>query len=138
MRPCPFQAPASVHPGPWLLLFLLILATPLTAAEKGGFGFRLNVKLGGAKSSSIFSFRISSAVVQAVTPDSPAAMANVSAGDQLVEVGNMVVSGGKGLQLKARLTPPPGTAVSMKFKRPDGEIYAVVLTAAPPNSTRRP
>lgn len=116
---------------PWLLAALaLALMAPLAAAESGSFGFRLNVKLGGPNGTSIFSFRIGSAVVQSVTPGSPAANALVAAGDELIEVDGLVVPGGKGLQLKARLKPEAGKKVPMKFKRANGEIYRVILAPA--------
>jgi len=110
------------------LLVGLALTQAVGAGEPPGwFGISLNVDAGG----SVLSPTINSAKIVEVIPNSPAASVGLHTGDELVEVAGLTVSGGKARSLQAALGKKVGDSVTLRLKRPNGETYTAVLTAAP-------
>jgi C-terminal processing protease CtpA/Prc len=104
------------------------LTTAVRAGEPPGwFGISLNVDAGG----NVLSPTINSAKIIEVVPNSPAASVGLHTGDELVAVAGLPVSGGKARALQAALAKKVGESVVLRLKRPNGETYTAVVTAAP-------
>jgi len=102
--------------------------TALTfAAEPGWFGMALKVDAGGSWINPV----VESASVASVAPASPAAAQHLAAGDTLVEVEGMTVAQADGGELKRRMHKAVGETLHLRLKRPNGELYAADLVAAP-------
>ena len=102
-----------------------IFASSLKAAEKGWFGFELNIA-----GESFFSLTVRSVTVASIIPKSPAAAQSIAAGDEIIQVEQTTVSGRKAWELKSLLQKQPGESIHLKLKRPTGETYSVTLIAA--------
>jgi predicted metalloprotease with PDZ domain len=114
-----------------LLAFLCLFAAPgLTstahaAPEKGWFGFAANVSAPG------FSFNptLRSVTVSKVEPDSPAAKAGLTSGDQVIEVEGLTVAGHKAKELQGVMHKSVGETLHLRLKRSSGEVYSAALVA---------
>ena len=105
------------------LLLHLSLATA-NAADKAWYGFRLKVDTAGF----VLNPTVRSAVIQKVAPDSPATANKIEVGDEIIEAEGKKVPGGRALQLKPFLSKKAGDTLRLRLKRPDGEIYSVIVT----------
>ena len=87
-----------------LITTTLLGARLLAAAEKGWFGFTADVQ-----AESVFSFdpTIRAIKIGKVEPDSPAARAGLAAGDEILELENVKVTGNKASQLKPHMQGLP-------------------------------
>lgn len=110
-----------------LLVAALGCSSLLSAAEKGWFGFGVNIETKG------FSFNptIQSVTVASVAPASPAAAAAVAPGDAIVAVQGIVVAGAKAGDLKKAMDVPVGNTLRLSIKRGSAEPQEVALVAAP-------
>ncbi len=110
-----------------VIIAILLGAGPIAAAEKGWFGFAAHVTAG-----SIFSFdpTISTIKIEKVEPNSPAARAGLVAGDEVLELENVKVTGNKASQLKPHMQKTVGQTLHLRLRHADGREYSAVLTAA--------
>ena len=100
-----------------LLPILLFCGGVALAAEKGWFGFRLGVKGEG-----MLNPTVKSVTAQSVEPRTPAAEHKIAAGDEIVEVGGVLVPGRKANELKPLMEKKAGEVVHLRLKRTNGEI----------------
>jgi len=106
---------------------LSLTSTLALAATPGVFGMSLNVKAGGW----FLNPTIETLTIDAVTPDSPAALAHLAAGDEVIELDGHAVAGAKANDLKPLLRKTVGERLSLRLKRKSGEVYSVILVAVP-------
>jgi C-terminal processing protease CtpA/Prc len=106
------------------LLFLLTSTLALAAAP-GVFGMSLTVKAGGW----FLNPTIESLTVDSVTPGSPAALAHLAAGDEVLELDGHPVAGAKANDLKPLLHKAVGERLILRLRRKSGEVYSVTLVA---------
>jgi S1-C subfamily serine protease len=95
------------------------------AQEKAWYGFKLDVNRSGF----VLNPTVVSVVVREVVPNSPAAAQHISVGDEIIEAEGKPVPGNKALQLRPLMTKSPGDTLHLRFKRKDGDTYAVAITA---------
>jgi C-terminal processing protease CtpA/Prc len=99
-------------------------------ADKGWFGFKVNVDVDG-----IFNPVLRSAVVIEIIADSPAAKGGMSAGDEIVGVEGIVIAGRPAKEVQALMQKHPGEKLRMELKRANGASYAADLIAVTPPKT---
>jgi C-terminal processing protease CtpA/Prc len=104
---------------------LLLSALALHAADKGWFGFALNIDADG-----IINPRLRSIKIDKVFPASPAAKAELAAGDVIVEIEGITVEGAKADSLKAAMQKSAGETLRLKIKRGTDAPREVALVAA--------
>jgi C-terminal processing protease CtpA/Prc len=111
---------------------ILLLPLALHAAEKGWFGFALNIDSEGILSPTLRSIKI-----EKIFPASPAAKAGLSVGDSIVEIQGITVEGAKANALKVAMQKSVGETLRFKFKRGTGAPQDVSLVAErkPPQLT---
>jgi C-terminal processing protease CtpA/Prc len=105
---------------------LLFLPLASIAAEKGWFGFAMNIDADG-----ILDPKLRSIKIEKIFPASPAAKAGLSPGDIIVEIEGIVVEGAKADTLKAAMQKSVGETLRLKFKRGADASRDVALVAAP-------
>jgi C-terminal processing protease CtpA/Prc len=105
---------------------LLLPALALRAADKGWFGFALNIDADG-----ILNPRLRSIKIDKVFPASPAANAELAAGDVIVEIEGITVAGAKADSFKAAMQKSAGETLRLKIKRGAAAPRDVALVAAP-------
>jgi C-terminal processing protease CtpA/Prc len=105
---------------------LLFLPLASIAAEKGWFGFAMNIDADGIPDPKLRSIKI-----EKIFPASPAAKAGLSPGDMIVEIEGIVVEGAKADTLKAAMQKSVGETLRLKFKRGADASRDVALVAAP-------
>lgn len=108
-----------------LLLFALFSVSVAVAAEKGWFGFELEI----AGEGFFLNPTVRSVKVASVVPQSPAAAQAIAAGDEIVQVENTDVPGRKASELKPLIQKHPGESLHLKLRRKSGETYSVTLVA---------
>lgn len=111
---------------PLAFLTLFLLAPPGWAGERGYFGFALTVEGEGK----FWNPTLRSVRIKEVSPASPAALAGMVSGDEILEVAGKPVPGAKGNDLKTEVEKEVGQALTLKIRRASGEVVAVVLVAA--------
>lgn len=111
-----------------LFLCVLICVSTVGAAEKGWFGFELEI----AGEGFFLNPTLRAVRVASIVPQSPAAAQSIAAGDEIVQVENTEVPGKKANELKPLIQKQPGESVHLKLKRRNGEIYSVTLVAVKP------
>jgi C-terminal processing protease CtpA/Prc len=106
----------------------VLAAMPASSAAEfaGWFGMSLKVDAGGF----LLSPTINSATILEVAPHSPAEAAGLRAGDAILEIEGLTVAGGKANELRAALAKSVGQLLRLRLRRPGGETYSAVLTAA--------
>jgi C-terminal processing protease CtpA/Prc len=111
-----------------LLAAAALLLSPLAshAADKGWFGFALNIDADG-----ILNPKLRSIKIDKIFPDSPAAKAGLSTGDIILEIEGIVVDGAKADSLKAAMQKSAGETLQLKIKRGADAPRDVSLLAAP-------
>jgi C-terminal processing protease CtpA/Prc len=106
----------------------LVLATALGSAaaqdERGVFGFGFEIDADG-----FISPTLKTITVKALTAGSPADLAGMKIGDQVIEVDGKVISGAKARDLEPHLKKNVGQSVSLRLRRPGGEVYSVSMVA---------
>jgi C-terminal processing protease CtpA/Prc len=115
-----------------VLVAAALLFSPLAshAAEKGWFGFAMEIDAEG-----ILNPKLRSIKIDKIFPASPAAKASLSAGDIIVEIDGIVVEGAKADTLKAAMQKSVGETLRLKIKHGADAPQDVALIAAakPPN-----
>ena len=110
-----------------LLAALSLAIAPLAFAadEKGWFGLEVSVEIEGIS----FNPTLHAARIAKVLPSSAAAAAGLTAGDLIVEVEGLVVSGAKARDLKAAMHKGVGESLRLKVKHGTAEPRTVMLVA---------
>ena len=103
---------------------LALLSSLAFAAERGYFGFSVTVDADG-----IFNPTLRSIKIDQVSPGSPAAKAGLAAGDSILEVQGLVVSGAKGDELKAAMQKSAGEMLRLKIRHANADPVEVSMTA---------
>ena len=109
------------------LTSLLFACTLLVAASGGGwFGITSNTKLSG----SFWDPTVESITITKISPNSPAESQHLSVGDIIFEIDGVVVPGSKGSLIRSKMKKSVGESLPLKLKKPTGETYSALLTAA--------
>jgi C-terminal processing protease CtpA/Prc len=112
------------------LALILTLALPLAgfAAERGYFGFSMAIDVDGFLNPTLNSITIAK-----VAPSSPAALAGIKTGDEVLEVEGHAVAGAKAKEIQALAEKDVGQSLTLKVKHAKGDAVTVTLV-----STARP
>jgi C-terminal processing protease CtpA/Prc len=108
------------------LIAASVSAPALAAGEKGWFGLTLSVDVEGNP----FSPTLRTVKVGSVAASSPAASANLTSGDLIVEIEGLVVAGSKAGPLKTAMQKQVGEILHLKVKHGPDAPRDVSLTAA--------
>lgn len=102
-----------------------IPALAQAAKEKGWFGFAVSVDVEG------FSLNptLRTATIESVVPSSPASIAGLLVGDQIVEAQGVTVAGAKAEALKIAVQRAVGETLKLTIKRGTSAPWVAVLTA---------
>jgi C-terminal processing protease CtpA/Prc len=105
---------------------LLAVAGVCVADDASGY-FGLKVRVDG--SGFFLNPTITTATIENVAPDTPAAQAGVRAGDQIVEVEGHRVPGSKVKEVAPLMEKQVGQSLTLKLRRPSGEEYSARMVA---------
>ena len=108
-----------------LFALLVSLTSAVWAGERGYFGFGFKIDGEGV----FWNPTLKSAVIEKVAPASPAALAGMLAGDEVIEVAGKVVVGAKGKDMQAQIEKDIGESVKMKLKHTNGEVVEITMVA---------
>lgn len=106
---------------------LSMAPSSLHSAEKGWFGFALNIDAEGLS----LNPNLRSIKIDKVFPASPAAKAGLASGDMILELEGIAVEGAKADTLKAVIQKSPGETLRLKIKRGADAPHEISLVAAP-------
>ena len=106
---------------------LSVAPTSLHAAEKGWFGFALNIDAEGLS----LNPRLRSIKIEKIFPASPAANAGLASGDMILEIEGITVEGAKADTLKAAIQKSAGETLRLKIKHGVDAPHDISLIAAP-------
>ena len=112
-----------------LTALFLVLPASAWAGERGYFGFAFSLDAGGA----FWNPTIRAAKIAKVSPKSPAALAGLVVGDEVIEVAGKVVAGAKGKDIQALIEKDIGESVQIKVRHTNGDVASVTLVAAANN-----
>jgi C-terminal processing protease CtpA/Prc len=104
---------------------LALFALPVAAAQTGWFGLKLSVD---AEDSPGHALR--SITVVSVVADSPASRAGLGAGDLVVAIGDMAVSGARAEALKPLMDKAVGETLRLTVQRGNAASREVTMVAA--------
>jgi C-terminal processing protease CtpA/Prc len=93
----------------------------------GTFGFAIDVDGEGF----FLNPTLKTVTIKSVVPGRPAATAGIKPGDQIVEVEGRPVLGAKASELQPRMKKNVGETLSLRLRKPSGDLYVVSLVAAP-------
>nr|WP_295785425.1 PDZ domain-containing protein [Rhodoferax sp.] len=108
-----------------LFALMFSLASPVWAGERGYFGFSFKIDGEGV----FWNPTLKSAVIEKVAPASPAALAGMLSGDEVIEVAGKAVVGAKGKDMQAQIEKDIGESVKMKLKHASGEVVEITMVA---------
>ena len=97
------------------------------AAERGTLG--LQVKVNGDANTDKRNPLLTSMVIESVEPESPGALAGISAGDQIVEVAGQRIAGRRASEVIPQMQREVGQAVELTIIKPDGAYFIARLVA---------
>jgi C-terminal processing protease CtpA/Prc len=106
------------------LALSIALGSASAQDERGIFGFGFEIDADG-----FISPILKSITVKALTAGSPADLAGIKIGDQVIEVDGKVIAGAKARDLEPHLKKNVGQSVLLRLKRPGGEVYSVSMVA---------
>jgi len=106
---------------------LSVAPTSLHAAEKGWFGFALNIDAEGLS----LNPRLRSIKIEKIFPASPAATAGLASGDMILEIEGITVEGAKADTLKAAIQKSVRETLRLKIKHGADAPHDISLIAAP-------
>jgi S1-C subfamily serine protease len=112
----------------WLTFLCLALACAsfARAAEPGWFGIALSVDATGESADPA----ITSVIVVSVVPGSPAALAGLRPGDNLIAVQDLAVVGAKASVFRTKTQKGVGETMKIKYRR-GKDVREVTLTGVP-------
>lgn len=108
-----------------LLALFLALPSAVWAGDRGYFGFSLSLDVEGGFWNPI----LRSVKIQKVSAQSPAALAGMLAGDEVLEVAGKLVAGAKGKEMQALIEKDIGESVQLKVRHASGETALVSMVA---------
>ena len=108
-----------------LCALLLLLTSSVWAGERGCFGFGFKIDGEGV----FWNPTLRSATIEKVAPNSPAALAGMQTGDEVIEVASKAVVGAKGKDMQALIEKDIGEPVKMKLKHASGEVVEITMVA---------
>ncbi|MEO7105698.1 MAG: PDZ domain-containing protein [Rhodoferax sp.] len=108
-----------------LFALLLSLTSAVWAGERGYFGFGFKIDGEGV----FWNPTLRSVTIEKVAPHSPAALAGMQSGDEVVEVDGKLVVGAKGKDLQGHIEKEIGESVKMKLKHTSGESVEISMVA---------
>jgi C-terminal processing protease CtpA/Prc len=106
---------------------LSMAPTSLHAAEKGWFGFALNIDAEGVS----LNPKLRSIKIERIVSASPAANAGLASGDMILEIEGITVEGAKADTLKAAIQKSAGETLRLKIKHGADAPHDISLIAAP-------
>lgn len=107
-----------------LALALAATLPVATAADDKGFiGIGIAVDADGW----FLNPTVNAVTISKVAPGSPAAVQGIAIGDAVIEYEGIVVKGRKARELEPLMQRAVGKTVTMRLKRPNGELYDVAL-----------
>ena len=106
---------------------LSVAPTSLHAAEKGWFGFALNIDAEGLS----LNPKLRSIKIEKIVPASPAANAGLASGDMILEIEGITVDRAKADTLKAAIQKSVGETLRLKIKHGADAPHDISLIAAP-------
>ena len=98
----------------------------LAAEAKGWFGFDAKAEVQGTPGPDPV---LASLLVESVAPASPAAMAGLSAGDEIVEIQGTTINGTHAATLRSLMQKAAGESIKLVVKRGGAAPRTVTLTA---------
>ena len=104
---------------------LLSLTSAVWAGERGYFGFGFKIDGEGV----FWNPTLRSATIEKVAPNSPAALAGMQSGDEVIEVAGKAVVGAKGKDMQALIEKDIGESVKMKLKHAGGDVVEITMVA---------
>jgi PDZ domain len=110
-----------------LAIAVLFCAPAWAEGEKGWFGFAVSADTEGFSLNPV----LRSVKIEKIVPLSPAAMAGLAAGDDVLEVDGIVVAGTKADVLLGRMQKTVGETLILSIKNERAEAHKVRLTAVP-------
>ena len=108
-----------------LTSLLLAFSASAWAGERGYFGFGFSLDAEGA----FWNPTIRTAKIAKVSPKSPAALAGLVVGDEVIEVAGKLVAGAKGKDIQALIEKDIGQSVQVKVRHANGDVASVTLVA---------
>ncbi|MFG6412588.1 PDZ domain-containing protein [Roseateles sp. DC23W] len=115
-----------------LIAWFVALPALAFAADRGVFGFSMQVDSEGF----FLDPTLKSIKIVKVTPESPAALAGMKVGDEVIEVAGRVVAGAKGREIQALAEKDVGQSLSLKVKRSAGEVVSMQMVAVAKASSK--
>lgn len=112
-----------------LTALILAFSASAWAGERGYFGFAFSLDAEGA----FWNPTIRAAKIAKVSPKSPAALAGIVVGDEVIEVAGKVVAGAKGKDMQAQIEKDIGESVQMKVRHANGEVATITMVATARN-----
>jgi C-terminal processing protease CtpA/Prc len=109
----------------FLLAISITLPAAAFAAERGVFGFGMEVESEGL----FLNPTLRSIKIVKVVPLSPAALAGIKVGDEVVEVAGRLVAGAKGRDIQNLTEKEVGQSLSLKVKHVGGEVASITMVA---------
>ena len=109
------------------IVFALAIALPATvfATERGVIGVSMAIDSEG----SFLSPTLRSIKIVMVIPESPAALAGIKAGDEVIEVAGRLVAGAKAREIQALAEKDVGQSLNLKVRHSEGGVAAITMVA---------
>lgn len=108
-----------------LLALFLAFSNAAWAGERGYFGFGLSIDGEGV----FWNPTLRAVKIDKVFPQSPAALAGIVPGDEVVEVAGHVVAGAKGKDIQVHIEKDIGQSVQVKVRHANGDMLVATLVA---------
>jgi len=108
-----------------LLALFIALPSAVWAGERGYFGFGFSLDAEGF----FWNPTLRAVKIDKVAPKSPAALAGLLPGDDVIEVAGRVVAGAKGKEIQVHIEKDIGESVQMKVRHANGETVVLTLVA---------
>ncbi len=112
------------------LILSIAMSTSVFAADRGYFGFSMKVDGEGF----FLNPTLRSITIEKVVPKSPAALAGIEAGDEVIEVAGRTVAGTKGRELQPLAEKEVGQPLTVKVRHRNGEVVSVTMVAVSKSS----
>jgi len=108
-----------------LLALFIALPSVAWAGERGYFGFGFSLDAEGF----FWNPTLRSVKIDKVAPKSPAALAGLLPGDDVLEVAGRVVAGAKGKEIQVHIEKDIGESVQVKVRHANGETVVLTMVA---------
>ena len=109
----------------WVVALLAMTAVAVATPEKGDLGLTVDVR--GTRLS--LNPTIETVTVKEVVAGSPAALAGIVAGDEILEVEGHVVAGSLSEEILPLMQKQAGQSLTLKLRHVSGAVYSVTLVA---------